>query len=130
MKTASISIYEELQKRGYRVTAPRKKIIEALLTASAPKTAKEIALHTKIKDLSTVYRTLSELVKEAFIEEFTHRGTSYFEISNHHHDHAVCVGCGVIVHIPCSQLKAPQALGGWKELSHEALWRGRCGACV
>ncbi|MFM2381879.1 MAG: ferric uptake regulator, Fur family [Candidatus Parcubacteria bacterium] len=132
MKTASNSIIDTLKERGYRITAPRRAIVEALVTASTPKTVKEIGVHTKIKDLSTVYRTLGELVKESLAEEFTDKGTSYFELGGHHHDHAVCTGCGAIAHVPCSETKIPASLkkAGWVVETHEALWRGRCKACV
>jgi Fur family ferric uptake transcriptional regulator len=131
MKDTSALTIESLQSYGYRITKPRKAIVEALATASSPKTVKEIAVHTKIKDLSTVYRTLSELVKESLAEEFTDRGTSYFELGGHHHDHAVCTGCGTIAHVPCSDTKTPPSLkrAGWIVETHEALWRGKCGAC-
>jgi Fe2+ or Zn2+ uptake regulation protein len=131
MKDTSSHIIEELQNSGYRITKPRRAIVEALATASSPKTAKEIALHTKIKDLSTVYRTLSELVKESLAEEFTDRGTSYFELGGQHHDHAVCTGCGTIAHVPCSETKTPSSLKktGWTIETHEALWRGVCNSC-
>jgi Fe2+ or Zn2+ uptake regulation protein len=130
MQSASAHIYTVLKEKGYRVTGPRKKIIEALLTASSPKTAKEIAQKTKIKDFSTVYRTLGEFKREGLLQEFTDRAVAYYELSSHHHDHAVCDGCGVMVHIPCTNTKAPQALTGWKALSHEVLWRGRCRICA
>jgi Fur family ferric uptake transcriptional regulator len=132
MKTASQHVLVTLKQSGYRITKPRLLIVEALATASSPKTVKEIAVHTKIKDFSTVYRTLSELVKESLVEEFTDRGTSYFELGGHHHDHAVCTGCGAIAHVPCSDTKTPLSLkkAGWLVESHEALWRGRCKKCV
>jgi Fe2+ or Zn2+ uptake regulation protein len=131
MKDTSSHIIEELQNSGYRITKPRRAIVEALATASSPKTVKEIAVHTKIKDLSTVYRTLSELVKESLAEEFTDRGTSYYELGGHHHDHAVCTGCGIIAHVPCSETKTPSSLkkAGWVVETHEALWRGVCNSC-
>jgi Fe2+ or Zn2+ uptake regulation protein len=131
MKQASDQVIEALKKGGYRITKPRQAIVEALSTASSPKTAKEIAVHTKIKDLSTVYRTLAELVKESLAEEFTDRGTSYFELSSHHHDHAVCTSCGAIAHVPCTELKIPSSLkkAGWVVETHEALWRGKCSSC-
>jgi Fur family ferric uptake transcriptional regulator len=132
METANHPVLGELKKSGYRITKPRLAIVGALATASSPKTVKEIAAHTKIKDLSTVYRTLSELVKESLVEEFTDRGTSYFELSGHHHDHAVCTICGAIAHVPCSDTKTPLSLkkAGWVIETHEALWRGRCGSCT
>ncbi len=131
MQDTSDNIIISLQNCGYRITKPRRAIVEALAAASSPKTAKEIALHTKIKDLSTVYRTLAELIKESLAEEFTDRGTSYFELGGHHHDHAVCTCCGSIAHVPCSETKVPNSLkkAGWVIETHEALWRGVCGSC-
>lgn len=124
-------ILEALRSAGYRITAPRRAIVGALESASGPKTAKEIGVRTKIKDASTVYRTLSELVKVGLIEEFADGDVSYYEISHQHHDHAICSTCGKIEHIPCESEKTPRALtrAGWVIESHEALYRGLCGSC-
>ncbi len=125
-------IQEALRERGYRITEPRRKIIEAISTAASPKTAKQIGVRTKIKDASTVYRTLGELVKEGLIEEFTDRGVAYFEIAHEHHDHAVCDSCGAIEHIPCATDTKPRALvnAGWTIASHEAVYHGTCAKCA
>jgi Fe2+ or Zn2+ uptake regulation protein len=130
MTQAHTHIEDTLKSLGYRITAPRKKIIQALRTARDPKTAKEIARHTHIADLSTVYRTLRELVKEGLASEFADKGVSYFEVCEHHHDHAVCDGCGTMLHIPCMQTQTPHALKGWEALSHQFVWRGMCGKCT
>lgn len=124
-------ILTALRERGYRVTMPRRKIVAALSLAVSPKNAKQIGTRTKIKDASTVYRTLAELVKEGLVEEFTDRSISYFEIAHEHHDHAVCDSCGAIAHIPCESTKPPRTLAraGWKISSHEALFRGLCAQC-
>ena len=131
MKDASNKIIQTLQERGYRITPSRRLIIEALFTESVPKTVKDIAIHTHIKDLSTVYRTLSELVKEHLVEEFADKGVSYFELSEDHHDHAVCTSCGKIEHVPCEDVTPPRMLAraGWNITNHEALWRGLCASC-
>ncbi len=125
-------ILQLLREEGYRVTAPRRSIIEALATAASPKTAKQIGGRTKIKDASTVYRTLEELKKLGVIEEFQSKGVAYFEIVHDHHDHAICEVCGKIEHIPCEAMKAPRTLtrAGWTITSHEALYRGVCGTCA
>jgi len=125
------AILDELRSAGYRITAPRRAIVEALTTAASPKTAKEIGVRTKIKDASTVYRTLTELVKADLALEFTDKGVAYYEIAHHHHDHAICNSCGKIEHIPCESVKAPRVLtaAGWMIESHEALYRGLCGDC-
>ncbi len=124
-------ILASLRERGYRITLPRRKIVAALSSAESPKNAKQIGARTKIKDASTVYRTLTELVKEGLVEEFTDHSVSYFEIAHEHHDHAVCDSCGTIAHIPCESTKPPRALAraGWKISSHEALFRGLCARC-
>jgi Fe2+ or Zn2+ uptake regulation protein len=125
-------IQNELRERGYRLTTPRLKIIEAISTAASPKTAKEIGMRTKIKDASTVYRTLAELVKEGLLAEFSDRGVAYFEVVHEHHDHAVCDSCGKVEHIPCVSDKKPRALtrAGWVIQSHDAIYRGLCTTCA
>lgn len=124
-------ILASLRERRYRITTPRRKIVAALASAVSPKTAKQISSRTKIKDASTVYRTLTELVREGLVLEFTDRGVSHFEIAHEHHDHAVCDSCGTIEHIPCDSAKPPRALtrAGWVIRSHEALYRGLCVQC-
>ena len=125
-------IYLKLRQRGYRITKPRRLLIDALLSASTPKNAKEIARHTGIKDLSTVYRTLTELVKEGLVSELTDDGIAYYELHEHHHDHAICDACGTIEHIPCGMTKVPKALirNGFTPTTHEIIWRGVCAKCV
>lgn len=126
------SIYSVLKERGYRITAPRRALIEALLSACDPKNAKELAKHTGIKDLSTVYRTLSELVKENLASELADGGVVYYEMHEQHHDHAICDACGTIAHIPCSITKPPKtlAIAGFTAHDHEIIWRGLCVKCV
>jgi len=121
----------ELQERGYRITAPRRAIVDALDTARNPKSVAEIAKRTKIKEPSTVYRTLSELVKEGLVTEIQAGETAYFEVRDAHHDHAICDSCGNIEHVPCSSSTIPSTLlkSGWNVTAHDALWRGLCAKC-
>jgi Fe2+ or Zn2+ uptake regulation protein len=123
------TLLSTLRERGYRLTAPRRAIIAALESASEPKTVQQLMQRTRIKDASTVYRTLRELQKEQLLEEFTDRGTAFYEVVHVHHDHAVCGDCGTIRHIPCASKRAPAALRGWTHLSHESLFRGVCEKC-
>jgi Fur family ferric uptake transcriptional regulator len=125
-----VHILEVLKDAGYRITLPRRKIARALGTAKTPKTAKEIAARTHIKDASTVYRTLTELTKEGIVHTITEAGVAYFEVAHEHHDHVVCTSCGVMEHIPCA-ISKPRALSrtGWDITSHEALFRGLCVTC-
>jgi Fe2+ or Zn2+ uptake regulation protein len=132
-KQHNIPIHDPLttviRARGYRLTAQRRAIITALETASEPKTVQQLMQRTRIKDASTVYRTLRELQKEKLIEEFTDRGVAHYELAHEHHDHAVCRVCGTIRHIPCSLHRVPALLRGWRNLSHESLYRGVCEKC-
>lgn len=128
----ALGIYSALRASGYRITAPRRILIEALLSASAPKSAKEIARHTNIKELSTIYRTLAELAKEGLVSLLTDGGVAYYELHEQHHDHAICDGCAMIAHIPCSVPKVPGIFKehGFTPTTHEIIWRGLCSACT
>lgn len=121
----------EMHENGYRITAPRRAIVDALQRALKPKSASDIASHAKIKDASTVYRTLAELVKGGMVNEIQARGTTYYEIFNTHHDHAVCDSCGKIEHVECNGTVIPSSLrkSGFEVTAHEALWRGLCAQC-
>jgi Fur family ferric uptake transcriptional regulator len=123
-------ILEVMKGAGYRITLPRRKIARALGTALTPKTAKDIAQRTHIKDASTVYRTLAELTKAGIVHTITEEGIAYFEVAHEHHDHVVCTSCGTMEHIPCA-ISKPRALtrAGWHITSHEAVFKGVCATC-
>ena len=57
---------------------------------------------------ATVYRLLSQFVKEGVIQKFTHGKTSLYQL-NHcggdSHFHMKCIECGELYHIDCPMLR-------------------------
>ena len=97
-----------LAQHGYRLTAPRAAIVDAMLTHSRPFTAEQLVaeLRGKVKDSSgprigraTVYRTLEILaaidVLTRLIQPDGH--PAYISDSLGHRHHLVCSTCGTAV---------------------------------
>lgn len=97
-----------LAQHGYRLTAPRAAIVDAMLTHSRPFTAEQLVaeLRDKAKDSSgprigraTVYRTLEILaaidVLTRLIQPDGH--PAYISDSLGHRHHLVCSTCGTAV---------------------------------
>jgi Fur family ferric uptake transcriptional regulator len=67
-------VYSRLRAAGYRLTAPRRALVDALLAAQAPLGAEELhaRVHARVHDsglnLSTVYRNLSKFVALGWVE--------------------------------------------------------------
>ena len=87
-----------MTKIGIRYTKPRKLIFEALEHLSKPVSANEINDYLKNKiDLTSVYRTLSLLVKSEMVNVILFgEGKKRYELKNknEHHHHLVCEKCG------------------------------------
>jgi Fur family ferric uptake transcriptional regulator len=98
-------MYQRLRRRGFRLTFPRRIILEALDRAKHHMSADEIyvALHKKYPQvgLTTVYRTLELLAKLKLINKFDFGdGRFRYELKDEeegHHHHLVCRRCGKVV---------------------------------
>jgi Fur family ferric uptake transcriptional regulator len=127
-----------LARHGLRQTNQRKDIVKALLDMREKHVDAE-KLHTSVKalgldiGLATIYRTLG-LLKEAGIVEqrsFTD-GRAIFELAipDEHHDHLICIDCGVVkefenAEIEAIQLKIANQLG-FSLSSHKLELYARC----
>lgn len=107
MKTSQhIAQMEEiLKKNGYRMTLPRKVILEVFAKSKGHLNAKEIYLKINKKypdiGLTTVYRTLDLLVRLNLLSRFEfgdgqHSYESKSESLNYHH-HLICSSCGKVI---------------------------------
>jgi Fur family ferric uptake transcriptional regulator len=88
----------ELRERGFRLTAPRQFVIQALAAADGHLCVEQI--HAEVSktspavNLSTVHRTVSTLLEEHIVHAVpTRRGLSYGLARNHCH-HTLCQSCG------------------------------------
>lgn len=94
-----------LKSKGFRMTLPRRVILEYLAGTDDHLLAKDIyrGINKKHPDigLTTVYRTLDLLVKMGLINKFEFgEGQSRYELTwdlKEHHHHLVCLGCGKII---------------------------------
>jgi Fe2+ or Zn2+ uptake regulation protein len=91
-------VLTELRERGFRVTAPRQFVIEALAAADGHLCVEqihaEVAKVSSAVNLSTVHRTVSTLLEEEIVHAVpTRRGLSYGLARGHRH-HTLCQRCG------------------------------------
>jgi Fe2+ or Zn2+ uptake regulation protein len=110
---AAGTLIDALRADGFRVTAPRRAICEALaerhddhLTASSLHVAAELRSGAPI-DISTVYRTIDAL-EHAGLLHHVHlgHGPAVLHLSDHlQHHHLTCEVCGLTVDIGIDELE-------------------------
>lgn len=129
-----------LAKQGLKQTQQRRTILEFFLNLNTHVTAEE--LHEKLRGddqtigLATVYRTLS-LLKDAGLVDHKQfgDGKSVWEVRepNRHHDHLICLGCGLVIEFENEEIEALQKLvaqkHGFSLTSHNLDLYGQCGSC-
>lgn len=99
-----MNIEQTLVNLGLKVTTPRKKIFEVLLSSKKPLSAEEIYYILEEQnvevDLASIYRTLNIFEDKAVLEAIDFSdGKKRFEVlgdEGHHHHHMVCNKCGDI----------------------------------
>lgn len=88
------------QLKGFRMTRDRRIILQVLREVSIPLTAEDVLERVNAAlpgmALSTVYRTLDELVSRGSMQRtlLSNDGHAFFELVGHAHRHyMVCLGC-------------------------------------
>ncbi len=130
-------LIDRLRSRGWRLTAQRRVIAEAMSGEHVHATADEVLGRARaaLPEVSraTVYSTLSELVSLGELLEITHAdGRKRYDpnVTERHH-HLVCVDCGQMldVHADDPRLSADQR-HGFEVLDVEVTFRARCPDCA
>ena len=99
--TKSSTLLERLKRRGWRLTAQRRVIAEAMGGAHVHLTADEVFARAsdRLPEISraTVYNTLNELAKLGEITEVAlgSGAKRYDPETVNRHQHLVCEGCGI-----------------------------------
>jgi Fe2+ or Zn2+ uptake regulation protein len=134
-----VELIERLRQRGWRLTAQRRVIAEALSGPSLHPTAEEVHSLARLAlpeiSLATVYNTLGELVEMGELRELDGIGRlrryDPNTVSGHHH--LVCTGCDRILDVfPTADFPATLPASeqhGFTELQAEVLYRGLCPSC-
>lgn len=130
----------ELRKAGLKVTAPRIKILQLLEAAKSQHLSAE-AIYQQLKDqgddvgLATVYRVVTQFETAGLIKKHHFEGGySVFEMADgEHHDHLVCVKCGLVKEFYDEEIEKRQEQiaqkAGFLSTDHEHTIYGICGQC-
>jgi Fur family ferric uptake transcriptional regulator len=136
-RSAARGVDESLRARGWRLTRPRRLILDAVRASDAHPSA--ALVHRLVRrqlprvSLATVYRNLRALAAEGLLRERMGAGGFRFDGNVAPHDHFTCVGCGRIYDVPAGPRPAPAGrlarAGGFEVLETRMEFYGRCGAC-
>ena len=118
-----------VQDRRLNVTAQREAIVEQFLRTRDHVSIDELLLkvrkrHPKV-GYATVYRTLKLLVDSGLaVERQFGDGQARYEVVGDHHDHLICVKCGLILEFEDDEIERLQeemakSLGGFRVLRHK-----------
>lgn len=133
------SAVARLRDAGMRMTPQRRAVLLALEGNRTHPLAEEVATTVSASmpgvSLSTVYKTLHELVDLGLLQRLDLPGGMRFDPEVASHAHLVCSACGSVVdvelpaRISASLAEAAAGCGASVESVHVDL-RGTCGACL
>ncbi len=128
-------IIQRLELRGHRITASRRRVLEALVAAPAHFTVDDVLRSVPDVGRATVFRTMKLLqdlnvVCRVLMED----GSLHYRLSTRgHHHHLVCRSCGRVEDFSTCDVSAViDQLAQATEYQIEGHWLevyGRCSAC-
>lgn len=136
-----MTIHEKmLQDLGLKVTNPRLKILHLLHQSGTHHWSAEVmhqALLEQGEDvgIATVYRVLTQFEMAGLVKRHSFEGDySVFELSHaEHHDHLVCIECGLVEEFVDPVIEAHQAAVAsqfrFRMTDHRLIIYGLCPAC-
>jgi len=125
-----------IQQAGYSLTNPRLSVFNVLF-ARGTQSLHELTLAIPDVDRSTIYRTIG-LFEQLGIVQRLQIGWKYkLELSDrftHHHHHAICTRCGMIIDLPETpeierQLRQLAGNHNFSMQDHQLEIRGLCANC-
>ncbi len=141
---------DRLSHAGYKITEPRRRVIDALSDAGEPLTAQEVAARAGASVAST-YRALTLMTELGVVSELADtterelhlsgangaseaRGKRYALCATlEHHHHFTCRCCHAMIEMTCDALERAleelETTTGALIERHEVTLRGLCGAC-
>ena len=139
IETSSRSCNETISQKGFRFTAQRREVYDALLMKRDHPTAVDVFLHVQRKlpgiSLATVYNCLETLAECGLVRAVNHdRQPSRYCANLEPHAHFFCEQCGAVMDVPSGDTDTGTA--GWHIppgaiVTHqEVAFRGQCGTCA
>ena len=99
------TIVERLGRQGYRLTGPRRAVLEEVISRPAPFTSAEL-LDAMLRQApgigrATVFRTLDLLTRLGVVQRIHNdadggRCHAYLACDDAHHHHLICSSCGMV----------------------------------
>lgn len=139
MDTALHTLFERVREKGYKLTRPRRVVIEVLAEGEAHMGAAEIVAAVRRRapqvGRASVYRALELLIRLGVVQvsAMGRATTVYMLTPAHHHHHLVCVECRRIVEFEeCALRELERALAerfGFLVQGHLVEIYGKCAAC-
>ena len=131
---------KQLKDAGLKITLPRIKVLQILESSSAHHLSAEDVYQALLEmgddvGLATVYRVLTQFEAAGLIHRHNFEGGhSVFELSQgEHHDHLVCIKCGLVTEFVDDMIESRQKLiadqAGFKMTDHALTIYGLCGPC-
>ncbi|MFZ6014778.1 MAG: Fur family transcriptional regulator [Patescibacteria group bacterium] len=121
-------ILNQLKQAGFRITAPRKAVIEVLQKNHEPQSAQMIHAKTHDTDLVSVYRALEVLERLEIVQREDMQGVGKYILAEKSHHHITCRKCGKIACVPCEHYF--QKVKGFQEVRHQLTMTGICNKCT
>ena len=111
----SQTLLDAIGGRRYRITHPRRQVIETIAGKETNFTAEELHLELKGVGRATVYRTIKLLVEQGLLCKISLPDGSprYMLTMSGHHHHLVCVSCGLVSEFHESEIE--KLLSEWEE---------------
>lgn len=130
-------LVDRLRSRGWRLTAQRRVIAEAMAGEHVHLTAEDVFERAReaLPEVSraTVYNTLHELVGMGELLEMTHAdGRRRYDpnVGERHH-HLVCVDCGRMLDVTADDPRLPDdQRHGFELVDIEVTFRAQCPDCI
>ncbi len=135
-RPALAGVVQKLEDQGYRVTAPRLKVLAEIADAGDQFSAEEIAQRLRGVGRATVFRTLKLLVEmDVLCRVLLDDGNLRYRWSQRgHHHHLVCAECGAVEDFTtCDVTELVREFTRLKHFTVEGHWLevyGRCGKCA
>ena len=103
---------DQLRDAGFRLTPQRAVVLDAIYHSDGHQSADQVFEHVRARlpnvDLSTIYRTLQFLRQNGLIGELRLEGEPVRHEAvrgGEEHHHAVCTGCGRLLHLEQEDLE-------------------------
>lgn len=131
---------DELKQAGLKTTLPRLKVLELLENQTEQHLSAEDVYRLMLEQgesigLATIYRVLTQFESAGLVLRHHFGERAVFELANtDHHDHMVCVDCGLIVEFHDDTIEARQERvaekSGFQIHDHALTLYGKCQNCA